>query len=130
MVKNSDKTITIEELKVLARKFRDDRNWSRHHEPKNLAISISIEAAELLEKFQWEDYNPDDHEEIKNELADIVIYCIYFADKLGIDISNAVTKKLEYISNKYPAEFFKNQANSASVQKSIKRSYRQKDREK
>jgi NTP pyrophosphatase (non-canonical NTP hydrolase) len=79
-------------------KFRDDRNWSQFHNPKDLAISISLEAAELLELFQWnnsQETMENNYQELQDELADILIYCTLMADKLDIDLDEAVKSKLE-----------------------------------
>ncbi|RCW83494.1 NTP pyrophosphatase (non-canonical NTP hydrolase) [Halanaerobium sp. DL-01] len=88
-------------------KFRDDRNWSQFHNPKDLAISISLEAAELLELFQWnnsQETMENNYQELQDELADILIYCTLMADKLDIDLDEAVKKKLEKNQKKYPVE--------------------------
>lgn len=86
-------------------KFRDDRNWSQYHTPKNLAISLSLEANELLELFQWVDSNQaieNSKAEIKYELADIIIYSILMADRMDLDIEEIVAKKLKKNNLKYP----------------------------
>ena len=86
-------------------KFRDDRDWKQFHNPKDLAISISLEAAELLEVFQWsaEDVTCSDKiEEIKEELADVVNYCVLMADTCGLDLDEIVQAKLKKNNEKYP----------------------------
>jgi NTP pyrophosphatase (non-canonical NTP hydrolase) len=82
-------------------KFREERNWKQFHTPENLAKSISIEAAELLENFQWnsKDY---DIENIKDELADIMTYVILFADCFDFDLEQIVLDKLKKNEEKYP----------------------------
>lgn len=88
-------------------KFRDDRNWSQFHNSKDLAISISLEAAELLELFQWSNSDEtvdNNYQELKDELADILIYCTLMADKLDIDLDKAIEEKLEKNKKKYPVE--------------------------
>ncbi|MCI5869018.1 MAG: nucleotide pyrophosphohydrolase [Dorea sp.] len=88
-------------------KFRDDRNWKQFHNPKDLAISISLEAAELLEVFQWsaEDVTCDNKmDKIKEELADVVNYCILMADVCGLDLDEIVREKIKRNSEKYPVE--------------------------
>jgi len=88
-------------------KFRDDRNWSQFHNPKDLAISISLEAAELLELFQWNNSKEtieNNYQDLQDELADILIYCILMADKLDIDLDEAIEKKIEKNEKKYPVE--------------------------
>lgn len=88
-------------------KFRDDRNWKQFHNPKDLAISISLEAAELLEVFQWSADDvvcADKSEKIKEELADVIIYCTLMADTCGFDLDDIVRKKLQSNNEKYPVE--------------------------
>lgn len=88
-------------------KFRDDRDWKQFHNPKDLAISISLEAAELLEVFQWsaEDVTCFDKiDKIKEELADVVNYCVLMADVCGLDLDEIVLKKLKKNQEKYPIE--------------------------
>ena len=80
------------EVKKEVKKFVEDRNWEQFHTPYKLAKSISIEAGELLECFQWSsDY---DTQAVKEELADVMIYCVQLADKLGISIEDAMVEKL------------------------------------
>ena len=79
-------------------KFRDDRDWKQFHNPKDLAISISLEASELLEVFQWsgaETSSNNKIEEIKEELADVVNYCVLMADACGLDLDEIVQTKIE-----------------------------------
>ncbi len=85
------------------KKFNEERDWDQFHSPENLAKSISIEAGELLECFQWngEKY---DKEEVCEELADVFNYCFLMADKLGVDPKEIVLKKLEKTRQKYPVE--------------------------
>lgn len=88
-------------------KFRDDRDWKQFHNPKDLAISISLEAAELLEVFQWsaEDVTCENKmDKIKEELADVVNYCILMADACGLDLDQIVREKIKRNSEKYPVE--------------------------
>ncbi len=88
-------------------KFRDDRDWKQFHNPKDLAISISLEAAELLEVFQWsgEEIGFDGKiEKISEELADVVNYCILMADACNLDLDEIVQKKIAINSKKYPVE--------------------------
>ena len=102
----SDKTTTIQDLKDLAEKFQKDRNWEKHHTPKNLSVSIAIEAAELMEHFQWDEYKQENKAELESELADIITYCLQFARAKEIDISEAVKDKIKRISRKYPVSVF------------------------
>ena len=88
-------------------KFRDDRDWKQFHNPKDLAISISLEAAELLEVFQWsaEDVQCEKKmDKIKEELADVVNYCVLMADTCGLDLDEIVTEKIKRNNEKYPIE--------------------------
>lgn len=88
-------------------KFRDDRNWKQFHNPKDLAISISLEAAELLEIFQWsgEDvYCRDKMEQIREELADVLNYSILMADACGLDLDEIIRDKVKKNNEKYPVE--------------------------
>ena len=92
----------MEELIDEIIKFRNERNWKQFHTPENLAKSISIEAAELLEHFQWnKDYDID---EVSEELADVLIYCFYMADALDLDVKSIMLNKLEKNAKKYPIE--------------------------
>ena len=82
------------------RKFTDDRDWDQFHSPSNLAKSICIESAELLECFQWDDNY--DIEKVKEELADVLVYCRNLLDKLGLDEDEIVNAKMELNEQKYP----------------------------
>lgn len=98
---------SISELVEKAVKFRDARNWKQFHNPKDLAISISLEAAELLEVFQWSGSDTSVDTEKKNakvreELADVLIYCALMANDLSLDISDIVMEKLRVNDSKYP----------------------------
>ena len=90
---------TIERIK----KFTADRDWDQFHTPANLAKSISIEANELLECFQWSDTDYD-LEEVKDELADVIVYCIDMLDKLGLDLDEIINRKMSKNEAKYPVE--------------------------
>lgn len=88
-------------------KFREERNWDQFHNPKDLAISISLEAAELLEVFQWSGTDlekQDKTQAMKEELADIFIYAILLSEKLGVDISEIIEDKLAKNGEKYQKE--------------------------
>ena len=88
-------------------KFRDDRDWKQFHNPKDLAISISLEAAELLEVFQWSAEDvvcTDQIDKIREELADVVNYCILMADACGLDLDEIVREKVKLNNEKYPVE--------------------------
>ncbi|SMY00098.1 NTP pyrophosphatase, house-cleaning of non-canonical NTPs [Brevibacterium iodinum ATCC 49514] len=83
------------------RQFMEERDWQQFHTPENLAKSVSIEAAELLECFQWGD---SDLESAKDELADVLTYCMLLADKLGLDPDTIVMEKLQKTREKYPVD--------------------------
>ena len=85
------------------RKFSDDRDWEQFHSPANLAKSISIEAAELRECFQWSD-TQFDREHVKEELADVIVYCQNMLDKLELDVDEIVNAKMDQNEAKYPVE--------------------------
>ncbi|QXJ37200.1 MazG-like family protein [Parageobacillus caldoxylosilyticus] len=87
--------------------FRDARNWKQFHTPKDLAISLSLEAGELLENFQWkssEEAVKTNLENIKDEIADVVIYALLLSHELGIDVEKAVIDKIKKNEQKYPIE--------------------------
>ena len=93
------KPSTIERI----RKFTTDRDWDQFHSPANLAKSISIEAGELLECFQWDEENYD-LAHVKEELADVIVYCVDMLDKLGLDADEIVNEKMTKNEEKYPVE--------------------------
>lgn len=89
--------------------FRDERDWKQFHTPKDLAISISLEASELLEVFQWsgkdtEIDTPEKREKVKEELADVLIYCVHMADACHMDMDEIILEKLKRNEEKYPVE--------------------------
>ena len=90
------------DLPPALRQFVAERNWQQFHTPENLAKSISIEAAELLELFQWS--QPTNLDEIKDELADVLTYCLLLADKYELDAEKIILEKLEKTRAKYPVE--------------------------
>lgn len=88
-------------------KFRDDRNWRQFHNPKDLAISISLEAAELLEVFQWSGVDVEcgkKKDKIKEELADVLNYCILMADACEMNMDEIIQEKIKRNNEKYPIE--------------------------
>ena len=92
----------MRELTEMVVEFTRERDWDQFHSPENLAKSISIEAGELLECFQWNsEYNL---EEVKEELADVLNYCLLMADKIGVDPKEIVLDKIEKNAKKYPVE--------------------------
>ena len=96
---------TIERI----RKFSEDRDWDQFHSPANLAKSISIEANELLECFQWNE-DKYDINEVKEELADVLVYCRNMLDKLGLDEDEIINDKMSKNEAKYPVEKAKGKA--------------------
>jgi len=84
------------------RRFTEDRDWDQFHTPANLAKSISIEANELLECYQWSD--DADLEHVREELADVIVYCQNLLDKLGLDVDEIVNSKMAKNETKYPME--------------------------
>ena len=100
----------LEEVKIRLREFAAERDWDQYHSPKNLAMALIVEAAELVEHFQWlkeEDSTalaPSKLEEVRQELADIQIYLIRLADKLDIDLMSATDEKIKLNEQKYPVE--------------------------
>lgn len=92
------------------RKFTEDRNWDQFHSPSNLAKSIVIEAAELLECFQWNDKEYD-LQHVKEELADVMVYCQNLLDKLGLDADEIINMKMAQNEAKYPVEKAKGKSN-------------------
>ncbi|WP_144524985.1 nucleotide pyrophosphohydrolase [Bacillus pumilus] len=97
----------IKELIHSINQFRDDRNWRQYHNPKDLAISISIEAAELLEDFQWksnEEALEANDENIKEEIADILIYSLMICSDLHLNVKEIIEEKLIKNGEKYPIE--------------------------
>ena len=87
--------------------FRDARNWRQFHTPKDLAISLSLEAAELLELFQWSGTDldcPDNRDKLREELADVLSYCILMADVCGLDLDEIMNEKVTKNEVKYPVE--------------------------
>lgn len=92
------------------RKFTEDRDWDQFHTPANLAKSISIEANELLECFQWSDTEYD-ISHVKEELADVLVYCRNMLDKLDLDEDEIVNEKMSRNEAKYPVEKAKGKAN-------------------
>lgn len=91
-----------EKLRAKVQKFTDDRDWDQFHSPENLAKSVVIEAAELLECFQWDD--DYDLEALSDEMADVFVYLIGLADKVGVDLFDIADKKMDKNALKYPVE--------------------------
>jgi dCTP diphosphatase len=100
----------VEKILRKIREFRDKRDWMQFHDPKNMAISIVLESAELLEHFQWKDaaeverHVQEQKDDISDEIADIAMYLLELADNLGINLLDAMEKKLIKNEHKYPVE--------------------------
>lgn len=92
----------MKELQEKINEFNKERDWDQFHSPENLAKSICIEAGELLECFQWN--NEYELDVVKDELADVINYCILLADKLGVDPKQIVLDKMKKTAIKYPVE--------------------------
>jgi dCTP diphosphatase len=107
-----DDSVTLAELRARVRAFVAERDWEQFHSPKNLSMSIAIEAAELMEEFQWltlpqsRDVLADEEcrQRIGHELADVMIYCLSLANAMALDLSEVVCQKLALSATKYPVE--------------------------
>lgn len=101
----SDQHTTLAELKAAIAAFADARDWGPFHSGKNLAMSIAIEAAELMEHFQWSPPAPEaiDKAAVAEELADVLMYALAFANSLDIDVASAVRAKLAKNESRFPA---------------------------
>lgn len=99
-----------ENTKARIRKFTEERDWDRFHSPANLAKSISIEANELLECFQWSD-DDYDLQHVKEELADVLVYCRNMLDKLDLDEDEIINMKMDQNVLKYPVDKAKGKSN-------------------
>lgn len=107
-----DRTTTVFELREAVKAFVDARDWSQFHTPKNIAMSLAIEAAELMEHFQW--LTPDESRgvsrqveklsEVGEELSDVLCYALALANELGIDVASAFAAKMKKNELKYPVE--------------------------
>ena len=112
-----DESTTISDLKKLAIRFRDERDWAQFHSPRNLAVSMVLEAAELLEHFQWltdeevsEYLSGEGREAVAEEIADVLMYLLTMAHDLGIDVASAAQSKARKNAEKYPVEKAKGSA--------------------
>jgi NTP pyrophosphatase (non-canonical NTP hydrolase) len=111
----TDSTTTVAELRRLVAQFVDRRDWRQFHSPKNLSMSLAIEAAELMEHFQWLTVDesrgvagqPDKLAEVADELADVLSYTLAMANELGLDLSTAVRHKMTKNERKYPADEYR-----------------------
>jgi dCTP diphosphatase len=111
----SDQSTTLSDLRKLVADFVDARDWRQFHSPKNLSMSLAIEAAELMEHFQWLTIDqsravanePDKLSEVADELADVLCYALALANELKIDVAQAVRGKMRKNEQKYPAAEFR-----------------------
>ncbi len=114
----ADDATTVAALRDRVAGFVRERDWEKYHRPANLAKAISVEAAELLELFQWradsEPMDPALKVRVEDELADVVIYCLSAANAVGIDVSEAVLKKVSKNEARYPAREWRGRAWDAS----------------
>ncbi|MEM3381100.1 MAG: nucleotide pyrophosphohydrolase [Candidatus Bathyarchaeia archaeon] len=121
-----DDEVTVGSLKDAVARFIRERGWERFHNPKNLAESICIESSELLENFQW--VTTDESEtcsedsgmlsSVSSELADVIIYCLAFANVLNIDVAYSVTSKLRECEGRYPkSDFYGRPPNLSKIRK-------------
>ena len=115
--------MNMKDLQTKVIQFRDDRDWAQYHNPKDLAISLSLESAELLEIFQWKDAAEVEalksdsrvHKRVKEELGDIFIYALTLAHEFGLDPSGIVLDKVKINEEKYPADKVRGRADKYSA---------------
>jgi len=111
----------LEDIRCRVREFAKARDWQQFHSPKNLSMALSIEVAELMEHFQWltevesADLAPDVLAQVREEIADIQLYLVLLADRLDIDILEAVTDKMRQNEKKYPADRVRGSARKYSA---------------
>ena len=112
----SDSTTPVQQLKDLMRTFVDERDWQQFHSPKNLAMAIAAEVGELLEHFQWLNEQQsanlplETRDAVALEMADVLLYLVRLADKLGVDLGAMALRKIELNAQKYPIEQFRGSA--------------------
>lgn len=112
-VEPCDQSTSVAELRKIVAQFVREREWEQFHTPKNLSMSIAIEAAELMEHFQWisgkesATLTTEQKVEVSEELADVICYAMALSNSLDIDVSSAVIRKMALNRKKYPAEEFK-----------------------
>jgi len=113
--------MNIQDIQKQLADFADERDWDQFHNPKNLAMALSVEASELVEIFQWltpkqaeEIMSTNESEHVKEEMADIMIYLLRLADKLNVDLESAVTSKIVQNGKKYPVDFSKGNADKST----------------
>ena len=106
----------LNELAVLIRAFAKERDWDQFHTPKNLAMGVAIEAAELMEEFHWltpeqsGQLPPETLQAVRHEMADVFVYLVLLADKLGVDLFAAAAEKIAINAGKYPADTVRGKA--------------------
>ena len=111
-----DAATTVQQLRDRVASFVRARDWEKYHNPKDLALSVSVEAAELLERFQWRREDEIDlrdaafREGVEDELADVLIYCLSLANAIECDLSDATVRKLAKNERKYPADEWRGRA--------------------
>ena len=107
---------SLGELAAMIREFARERDWDQFHTPKNLAMGVSIEAAELMEEFHWltpeqsAQLPPEQLQAVRHEMADVFVYLVLLADKLGVDLMSAAAEKIAINAGKYPAETVRGKA--------------------
>ncbi len=110
---HSDEQTTLSQLRAIVHQFVNERNWEKFHSPKNISMALSIEAAELMEHFQWISQEesrapaPDKRVEIGEEMCDVLCYLMALANTLDIDLASSFHRKMDLNRKKYPAEEFK-----------------------
>lgn len=121
MTKKSDSNTTIKEITKTFLSFSRERNWEKNYSPNYLAKSVIIEAAELLEFFQWKDKNSskninqssDEYKGVAFEVVDVLYYLLMFADSMNIDLTLWTNRKLENLADRYPASKVKNDSDNS-----------------
>ena len=112
----TDEQGELARLRAMVREFVDERDWDQFHTPKNLSSALSVEAAELLEHFQWlqhgraDELGPEKLVQVRHEMADVLVYLVRIADKLDVDLMAAVQEKMVLNRAKYPAELVRGDA--------------------
>jgi NTP pyrophosphatase (non-canonical NTP hydrolase) len=122
----TDKNTTLQELKDMVTKFSLDRDWRKYHTQKQLAISICLEAAELLENFQWDGLTKQDKKNIEDELSDVLFNVLNFAIVSDIDIATSFRDKFKRIEEKFPVEKFNKDRDIVDDFNDVKKKYRAK----
>ena len=123
----------LDEIKQHLRDFAEERDWDQFHSPKNLSMALMAEAGELLEHFQWlseeqsKQLAPDTKEQVAQEIADVQVYLVRLADKLDIDILDAVSRKMTINAQKYPAQQVRGSADKYTAYQQQKNRINQKD---